>query len=77
MTQELYQIRVKGHLDQKHWSNWLEGLTITHLENGETLLSGSLADQSALHGVLHKLENQGVPLIEVRRVSSDETPPSQ
>ncbi|MBA2392310.1 MAG: hypothetical protein H0V70_06140 [Ktedonobacteraceae bacterium] len=73
----MYQIRVKGHLDQQHWSNWLEGLTITHLENGETLLSGSLTDQAALYGVLHKLENQNVPLIEVRRVSPDEMPPSQ
>ncbi len=76
MAQEFYQIRVKGHLDQQQWSNWLGGLTIAYLENGETLLSGSLVDQAALHGVLHKLENQGVPLIEVRRVSPDDVPPS-
>ena len=68
---ELYQIRVKGHLDE-HWSDWLEGLSLTHLESGETLLSGPLADQAALHGVLHKLENLGVPLIAVCRVSSEE-----
>ncbi|HEX6554584.1 MAG TPA: hypothetical protein VF026_17590 [Ktedonobacteraceae bacterium] len=68
---ELYQIRVKGHLDE-HWSSWLEGLSLTHLESGETLLSGPLADQAALHGVLHKLENLGVPLIAVYRVSSEE-----
>jgi len=68
---ELYQIRVKGHLDER-WSSWLEGLSMTHLENGETLLSGPLADQAALHGVLHKLENLGVPLIAVYRVSSEE-----
>lgn len=77
MAQEFYQIRVKGRLDQLHWSNWPGGLTIAHLENGETLLSGFLVDQAALHGVLHKLENQGVPLIEVRRVSPDDMPPSQ
>lgn len=77
MAQNFYQIRVKGHLDQQHWSNWLGGLTITHLENGETLLSCLLVDQAALHGVLHKLEHQGVPLIEVRRISPDEMPPSQ
>lgn len=71
MAQELYQIRVKGHLDQ-HWSNWLEGLTMTHLENGETLLSGYLADQAALYGVLYKLQNLGVPLVGVCRVSPDE-----
>ena len=68
---ELYQIRVKGHLDE-HWSSWLEGLSLTHLESGETLLSGPLADQAALHGVLHKLENLGVPLIAVYCVSSEE-----
>ena len=68
---ELYQIRVKGHLDE-HWSSWLEGLSMTHLESGETLLSGPLADQAALHGVLHKLENLGVPLIAVYPVSSEE-----
>jgi len=68
---ELYQIRVKGHLDE-HWSSWLEGLSLTHLESGETLLSGPLADQAALHGVLHKLENLGVPLIAVYPVSSEE-----
>lgn len=68
---EWYQIRVKGHLDD-HWSDWLEGLSLTHLESGETLLSGPLADQAALHGVLHRLENLGVPLIAVCRVSSKE-----
>ena len=68
---ELYQIRVKGHLDER-WSSWLEGLSMTHLKNGETLLSGPLADQAALHGVLHKLENLGVPLIAVYPVSSEE-----
>jgi SPX domain protein involved in polyphosphate accumulation len=71
MAQEVYQIRVKGHLDQ-HWSNWLEELTMTHLENGETLLSGYLADQAALYGVLYKLQNLGVPLIVVCRVSPNE-----
>lgn len=71
---ELYQIRVKGHLDE-HWSSWLEGLSLTHLESGETLLSGPLADQAALHGVLHKLENLGVPLIAVSRVSSEKEQP--
>lgn len=68
---ELYQIRVKGHLDD-HWSDWLEGLSLTHLESGETLLSGPLADQAALHGVLHRLENLGVPLIGVCRVPAEE-----
>ncbi len=71
MAQELYRIRVKGHLDQ-HWSSWFEGLTMTHLENGETLLAGRLADQAALYGVLYKLQNLGVPLVAVCRISPDE-----
>ncbi|GCE29921.1 hypothetical protein KDA_54050 [Dictyobacter alpinus] len=75
MTRELYQVRVKGHLDLLSWSNWLRGLTVAHLDNGETLLSGYL-DQAALHGVLHKLENQGVPLIAVSRIVSNDLPPS-
>ncbi len=71
MAEDLYQIRIKGHLDE-HWSNWLGGLTITHLENGETLLTGSLADQAALHGVLHKIQNLGIPLIAVCHVPPDD-----
>ncbi len=74
MAQELYRIRVKGHLDQ-HWSNWLEGLSITHLEDGETQLSGYLTDQAVLHGVLHKIQNLGIPLIAVCRVPPDESRP--
>ncbi len=75
MTQQWYQIRVKGHLDQQLWSNWLQGLTITHLANGETLLSGALADQAALYGVIHKLESQGVSLLALCRMFPDGTPP--
>ena len=72
MAQELYRIRIEWHLDQ-HWSSWFEGLSITHLENGETQLSGYLTDQAALHGVLHKIQNLGIPLIAVCRVSPDES----
>ena len=71
MAQELYRIRIEGHLDQ-HWSSWFEGLSITHLENGETQLSGYLTDQAALYGVLHKIQNLGIPLIAVCRVPPDE-----
>jgi hypothetical protein len=74
LAQELYRIRVEGHLDQ-HWSNWLGEMTITHLENGETQLSGYLTDQAALHGVLHKIQNLGIPLIAVCRVPADESRP--
>lgn len=63
MTQ-YYQIHVKGHLD-KSWADWMGGLTIIHQTNGETLLIGSLPDQGALHGVLNRLRDLGVPLISV------------
>jgi hypothetical protein len=72
LAQELYRIRDEGHLDQ-HWSNWLDGMTITHLENGETQLSGYLTDKAALHGVLHEIQNLGIPLIEVCRVPPNES----
>ena len=49
----VYQIRIKGHLDRK-WADWFSGLSITSLENGETLLTGPVLDQAALHGRLEK-----------------------
>lgn len=61
MTQ-YYQIHVKGHLD-KSWADWMDGLTIIHQASGDTLLVGSLPDQGALHGVLNRLRDLGVPLI--------------
>ncbi len=71
MAQKLYRILIEGHLDQ-HWSSWFEGLSITHLEDGETQLFGYLADQAALYGVLPKMQNLGIPLIAVCRVPPDE-----
>ena len=67
MAQEHYHIRVKGHLDQC-WSTWFDGFTITNVENGEAILSGPLVDQAALHGVLMKVRDLGLPLIAVHRV---------
>lgn len=63
---ELYQIRIGQHLDPS-CSAWLAGLAITNLEGGEAILSGSLADQSALFGVLQYLRDLHIPLIEIRR----------
>ena len=63
----VYQIRIKGHLDP-HWSEWFGGLTITLEEAGETLLTGSVVDQAALHGLLRKVRDLGMPLISVTRV---------
>jgi hypothetical protein len=65
-TREFYHIRVEGHLDPC-WSEWLDGLAIEHLPNGETLLSGFIADQTALHGLLNKIRDMNLPLIAVER----------
>ena len=63
----LYEIRIKGHLDDK-WADWFEGLTITRADNGETLLRGSVVDQAALHGVLRTVRDLGLPLLSVIQV---------
>ena len=63
----VYQIRIKGHLGRK-WADWFEGLTITALDNGETLLTGPVVDQAALHGLLRKVRDLGMPLLSVTRV---------
>lgn len=60
----IYQIRLKGHLAPQ-WAEWFEGLSITLEDNGETLLSGPVADQAALHGLLKKVRDLGLPLISV------------
>jgi hypothetical protein len=64
---ERYEICIKGHLDDK-WADWFEGLTITREDNGETLLTGPVVDQAALHGVLRKVRDLGMPLLSVNRV---------
>lgn len=62
----LYEIRVKGHLDDR-WADWFEGLTFTHESDGTTLLEGLLTDQAALHGVLNKIRDLGLPIISVQQ----------
>src|SRR6266566_2949481 len=63
----VYQIRIKGHLGRE-WADWFGGLTITLEDNGETLLTGSVVDQAALHGLLRKVRDGGMPLLSVNRV---------
>jgi hypothetical protein len=60
----IYKIRIKGHLDPQ-WTDWFEGLTITLEENGETLLTGLVVDQAALHGLLKRIRDLGMPLVSV------------
>ncbi|HEU5380855.1 MAG TPA: hypothetical protein VFV38_35985 [Ktedonobacteraceae bacterium] len=66
----LDEIRIKGHLENP-WANWFEGLITTTLDNGETLLTGLVVDQAALHGLLRKVRDLGVPLLSVMRVEPD------
>jgi hypothetical protein len=64
---QTYEIRIRGHLADR-WAHWFEGLTITLQPNGDTLLTGPLVDQAALHGVLRKVRDLGMPLLSVNRV---------
>jgi hypothetical protein len=66
----VYEIRVKGPLDPR-WSEWFDGLQVTNEPNGEALLSGHIADQTALHGVLAKLRDLNLQLLSVTSVASD------
>ena len=66
---EIYEIRVRGQLDGE-WSEWFDGLTVTPLPDGDTLITGPVRDQAALHGILTRLRNLGVPLRGVNLVSA-------
>ena len=66
-----YKIRLKGHLDSR-WSAWFDGLGLTHESDGTTIISGLVADQAALHGLLQKVRDIGLPLISVTRIEPDQ-----
>lgn len=68
----IHEIRLGAHLDSR-WSDWLGGLELTRLPDGTTTLIGPIADQAALHGVLNRLRDLGVPLLSVRRVAAGES----
>ena len=68
---DVYAIRVQGHLDGR-WADWFDGLTITLEDNGDSLLLGAVADQAALHGLLRKVRDLGLPLVSVVRVEAEQ-----
>lgn len=66
----VYEIRIKGQLDQ-HWSAWFDGMTVTHGTNGDTIISGPVVDQAALHSLLNKVHSLNLTLVSVLRVETD------
>lgn len=69
MAADIYRIIIKGHLDGE-WSDWFEGLTVALVDNGETILTGPIVDQTALHGVLMKIRDLGLPLLSLTRLET-------
>ena len=65
----LYEIRLKGHLDAR-WAAWFDGLTLTRDADGTTAIHGPVIDQAALHGLLQKVRDTGLPLVSVTRVDA-------
>jgi hypothetical protein len=66
-----YEIRLTGHLDA-HWTDWFDGLAVTYDSDGTTVISGQIVDQAALHGLLQRIRDLGLPLVSVRRVEGDQ-----
>lgn len=65
-----YEIRLSGHLDQR-WAEWFDGLTVTQEGDGTTLLRGPIVDQAALHGLLQRVRDLGLPLVSVTQVAPE------
>ena len=68
---ERYEIRLRGRLDA-HWEAWFDGLAVSHESDGITVLSGHIPDQAALHGVLQRIRDLGLPLVSVARIEGDQ-----
>ncbi len=72
MEQERYEIHIKGHLSA-NWSDWFDGLTVTNLDQGESLITGPVTDQAALHGLLGRVYSLNLTLLGVRRVAPNDS----
>jgi hypothetical protein len=66
-----YEIRLKGHLEDR-WGDWFDGLSLSHEHDGTTVIRGTVADQAALHGLLRKVRDLGLPLISVTHVEPEQ-----
>ena len=67
----VYEIRIKGHLGPR-WDDWFEGMTLTPEANGDTLMTGPVVDQAALHGLLRNLRDLGLPLLSIIRIEPNQ-----
>jgi hypothetical protein len=70
-----YEIRLSGHLDAR-WATWFDGLSVTHDGDGSTVISGAVADQAALHGLLQRVRDLGLPLLSVTNLDTAQPTPS-
>ena len=68
-----YEIRLKGHLGSR-WAAWFDGMTLTTNSDGTTVIEGPVVDQVALHGLLSKLRDIGLPLVSVTQVETNQRP---
>lgn len=65
-----YEVRLKGHLETR-WAAWFDGMTLSHEEDGSTILRGPVVDQAALHGLLQRVRDTGLPLVSVTHIEPD------
>ena len=70
--EQVYKIKVKGRLESDYWSQWFDGMTVTAERSGETVIYGPVADQAALHGLLSRIRDLGLPLVSVNRIEPNQ-----